>query len=326
MTTLLAALSLCLSPAADGAEDRPCVLIVVGAPGAPEYGSQFRRWADHWEAAARKGSAEVIRIGDDETEAADDRDRIQSALAERATAGREPLWVVLIGHGTFDGREAKLNLRGPDVTDAQLADWLAPAARPVALLDCASSSGPFLNRLSGRDRVVVTATRSGDESNFARFGQYLAESVADPRADLDKDGQVSLLEAFLTAGGRTEEYYRTHARLATEHALLDDNGDKLGTPADWFRGVRATKRAKDGASPDGLRAHQLHLVPSDRERLIPPEIRERRDRLELAVAALRDRKGELDEDEYYRQLETLMIELARLYRGIPGDAKLLKRP
>ena len=115
------------------------------------------------------------------------------------------------------------------------------------------------------NRIVVTATKSGNEMNFARFGQYLAEAIADPRADLDKDGQVSLLEAFLTASGRVEEYYRTHAQLATEHALLDDNGDRLGTPADWFRGVRATKRAKDGAQLDGLRAHQLHLIPSDRE-------------------------------------------------------------
>ena len=109
--------------------------------------------------------------------------------------------------------------------------------------------------------------------NFARFGQYLAEAIADPRADLDKDGQVSLLEAFLTASNRVERVL-SHpiAQLATEHALLDDNGDRLGTPADWFRGVHATKRAKDGAAPDGIRAHQFHLIPSDRERRHVPEL------------------------------------------------------
>ena len=183
----------------------------------------------------------------------------------RRTAGREPLWLVLIGHGTFDGREAKFNLRGPDVSAAELADWLKPIKRPLAILDCSSSSGPFVNRLSGEDRVVVTATRSGDEQNFARLGQYLAEAIADPAADLDKDGQVSLLEAFLTAGARTEEFYRTKARLATEHALIDDNGDRLGTPADWFRGIHATKRVKSGAAVDGVARHQLHLIRNDRE-------------------------------------------------------------
>jgi hypothetical protein len=245
---------------------------------------------------------------------------LRSILAEKsAKPGREPLWIVLIGHGTYDGREAKFNLRGPDVTDLELADWLKPLKRPVAVLNCASASGPFLNRLSGPDRVIVTATRSGHEQNYARFGQYLAEAIADPRADLDKDGQVSLLEAYLTAGGRVEESYRAQSQLATEHALLDDNGDQLGTPADWFRGVRATRRAKDGAPLDGIRANQFGLIPSDRERNLPAEIRQKRDQLELAIAALRDEKDKLAADAYYDRLEPLMVELAKLYRTMPAS-------
>ncbi len=319
MPTLLATL---LSLATLGADDRPTVLLVLGAPGSPEYETDFRRWADLWEAAAARAGAESIRIGGGKDEPPADRDRLRSALSERATGGG-PLWLVLIGHGSFDGRQAKFNLRGPDVTDADLAGWLAPIRRPVAVLDCSSSSGPFLTRLSGENRVIVAATRSGAESNFARFGQHLAESIGDPRADLDKDGQVSLLEAYIAAAGRTEEFYKSKSRLATEHALLDDNGDKLGTPADWFRGVRATRRAKDGAAADGLRAHQWHLVPSDRERAIPSESRRDRDRIELAVAALRDQKSKLAEDEYYAQLEPLMVELARLYAG-QGQGRVRK--
>jgi hypothetical protein len=333
MNTLLA-IGLCLAaaadPAADATGDRPCVLIVVGAPGTPEYEAMFRSWAAQWKAAADKAAVESIRIGQGggggeggdagATGTGTDRERLRAILEKMAGADhREPLWIVLIGHGTFDGREAKFNLRGPDVTDVELAGWLAPLKRPVAVLDCTSSSGPFLNRLSGADRVVVTATRSGHEQNFARFGEYLAGAIADDRADLDKDGQVSLLEAFLTAAGRVGEYYRAHAQLATEHALLDDNGDHLGTPADWFHGVRATRRAKDGAPLDGIRAHQFHLVPSDRERRIPPETRRRRDELELAIAALRDEKAHLGDDAYYGRLEPLLVELARLYRALPAD-------
>ncbi len=242
-------------------------------------------------------------------------------ILEKSTASREPLWIVLIGHGTFDGREAKFNLNGRDVTDLELAEWLAPIKRPLVLLDCTSASGPFLTRLSGENRVIVTATKSGYEINFARFGQYLAEAMIDERADLDKDGQVSLLEAYLTAGNRVEEYYRTHSQLATEHALLDDNGDRLGTPASWFHGVRATQRAKDGAALDGIRAHQLHLIPSDRERAMPAELRQRRNELELSIAALRDQKAKLKEDEYYARLEKLMVELSRLYRDLPADTR-----
>ena len=172
---------------------------------------------------------------------------------------------MLIGHGTFDGHTAKFNLRGPDVTAEELAEWLKPLKRPLAVINCASASAPFINRLAGENRVVITATKSGDEQNFARFGQYISAAIADPAADLDKDGQVSLLEAYLTACRQVAEFYEQEARLATEHALLDDNGDGLGTPAAWFRGLRATQRAKDGAALDGTRAHQFHLVASDRE-------------------------------------------------------------
>jgi len=229
------------------------------------------------------------------------------------------LWLIFIGHGTFDGKEAKFNLRGPDISADELAAWLKPFHRPLAVINCASSSSPFINKLSAAGRVVVTATRSGYEQNYARFGQFIAEAIADPAADLDKDEQTSLLEAFVMASRRVKEFYDAEGRLATEHALLDDNGDGLGTPADFFRGVRAVKKPAEGATVDGLRAHQLHLVRSERELRMPPEVRLRRDELELALARLRDSKASFEEDEYYRRLENLMLELARFYseRGEP---------
>ena len=316
LAMILAALS-GLGPAPAEGDDRPTVVIVVGTAGTPDYAVAFRQWADRWQAAAEKASAESIRVGLDADPKTTDRDRLRAILAEKASAaGKAPLWLVLIGHGSFDGREAKFNLRGPDVTDSEFAEWLAPIHRPMAILDCASASGTFLNRLSGGDRVVVTATRSGSEQNYSRFGQYLAESIADPAADLDKDGQVSLLEAYLIASSRVAEFYKSKSRLATEHALLDDNGDKLGTPADWFRGVRATRKAKDGASLDGVRAHQFCLVPNARERALTAEARARRDQLEVALAALRDEKPKLAEDEYYRRIEPIMIELAKIYAPV----------
>jgi hypothetical protein len=311
MNTLLSAL-LCL--AAVGADDRACLLIVVGASGSPDYAGQFSQWAELWQAAGSKAGAESIVIGRSQDAGTTDRDRLHSVVVEKASVGQEPLWIVLIGHGTFDGREAKFNMRGPDLADQEFAQWLAASKRPIVMIDCASASGPFINRLSGQGRVVIAATKSGHELNFARFGRYIAETIGDAHADLDKDGQVSVLEAFLMASRRVDEYYRTHSQLATEHALLDDNGDGLGTPAEWFHGIRATKRAKDGSSLDGHRAHQVHLIKSDHERQMPAELRRRRDQLELSIAALRDQKDKLGEVLYYAKLESLMVELARLYR------------
>jgi hypothetical protein len=306
----------CALLAAD-AEARPTVVVVVGAEGTAEYGKEFRRWAARWEQAAGKAGAEYFQIGLDAPAAAiSDRDVLKQRLSDGAATGAggaEALWLVLIGHGTFDGKTARFNLRGPDVTAGDLALWLRDIGRPVAIIDCASASSPFINELSGPDRVVVTATKSGYEHNFARFGDYLSAAIADPRADIDKDEQTSLLEAFLLASSETREFYASEGRLATEHALLDDNGDSLGTPADWFQGTRAVKRAKDGAKLDGLRAGQLCLVRSRGEQELPAAVRSRRDNLEQELARVRERKGQLAEAEYLKLLEPLLVEIARIY-------------
>lgn len=302
-----------------GAEVRSDVVVVVGAPGDDEYGKQFQQWAERWQTAAERAGASFQTIGLEE-EGTGDRPRLREKLSGVLQASTEPLWLVLIGHGTFDGQTARFNLRGPDVSAAELAEWLRPIERPLAIVNCASASGPFINALSGKDRVVVTATKSGFEHNFARFGDYLSAAIADPAADLDKDEQTSLLEAFLRASARTQEFYAEDARLATEHALLDDNGDGLGTPGDWFHGVRAVKVAKEGATADGLRAGQLTFLRSTRERQLPAEARARRDELERQIAELRERKAGQDEEAYYGQLEKLLVELARIYEASESAA------
>ena len=132
---MLALVALTFCSAMDPPKDRTCVLVVVGAPGTAEYETEFRRWASLWRAAAEKASADYVVIGEGVEGSPNDRERLRAALAARASAGLEPLWVVLIGHGSFDGREAKFNLRGPDVTDAELLDWLKPIQRPIAILE-----------------------------------------------------------------------------------------------------------------------------------------------------------------------------------------------
>jgi hypothetical protein len=307
---------LCAGVAATPVEpDRPTLLVVVGAAGTEEYGAQFRAWAEKWREAALSGGAEFWSVGLEAPGEQSDRVVLESKLSELTATSSAAAWLVFIGHGTYSGQEAKFNLRGPDVTAAELAAWLQPCQRPLAIVQCASASGPFLAALSNTNRVVITATQSGDEQNFARFGQYMADVIADPAADVDKDGQTSLLEAFLVSARRVADFYAADGRLATEHALLDDNGDRRGTPADWFEGVRAAKRAAAGALPDGMRAHQFHLVPSEAERSLPEEFRLKRDRLELELESLRARKGELSLEAYLERLEVLMLRLARLYEA-----------
>jgi hypothetical protein len=289
------------------------VVVVVGAEGESKFGRMFAEWADRWSAAASRAGAKFLRIGSDASDPVD-RDRLRDVLATERDSTLEPLWLVFIGHGTFDGRAAKFNLRDADVSATDLAEWLRPHTRPLVIVNCASSSGPFINALSAPGRVVITATKSGQEQNFACFGDHFSRAIAAANADLDRDGQTSVLEAFLAAARGVAEFYEQEARLATEHPLLDDTGDALGTPSDWFQGVRATKRPQNAKEVDGRRARQIALVRSDVEQGLTAETRAQRDRLELDLERLRDRKSELDESDYYQQLERILLQLAELYR------------
>jgi hypothetical protein len=318
LQSLLVVLLSCTATVASSFSNATSVIVVVGASGEPEFGSNFLHQANLWQAACTRADCRCISLGLEPESETNDFSLLQQTLTLEPKDGTAPLWLVLIGHGTFDGKEARINLRGPDVSATDLALWLRPFTRPLAVIDATSCSAPFLNKLSGTNRVIVTATRTGNEQYYVRFGQYLAEAVTNLEADLDKDGEVSLLEAFLAASGRTAQFYKLEGRIATEHALLDDNGDGLGTPADWFRGLRAVRRAKDNAAVDGLLAGQFCLVPGGSERGFTAEQRARRDVLERAVLAYRERKANVPEDEYYSQLEKLLLDLARFYSSNTG--------
>lgn len=299
------------------------IALLVGAAGEPTYTENFASAARAWQNAAERAGAALTTIGLSPVSdaAPDDRAQLQQWLAARTQTpdtppAAAPLWIVYIGHGTHDARETRLNLRGPDLTARDLAAWLAPLQRPIVFIHGGSAGAPFINALSGPDRIIVTATRSGSELNYARFGERFADAVANPAADIDQDGQTSLLEAFVTAAQQVQAFYRETGRLATEHALLDDNGDRQGTPADWFRGTRIQRHPQNStAQPDGQNARLLALVPTAAERALTSTQRAERDRLERELETLRIHKSELPEAEYYRQLETLFRQLGALYRS-----------
>jgi hypothetical protein len=302
------------------ADDRPSAIIAVGAGGEAEYATAFAKWAGRWQQACEAGDVRATTIGLDE-HAPKSLEQLRSALRDEPKESAADLWIVLLGHGTATtGSDAKFNLAGDDLSASELAALLAPFHRPVVIVAGFSASGAFLAPLSASGRVIVTATKAGAEHNYARFGGYLSDAIGDPAADLDHDGQTSVLEAWLTAAQRVASFYKDEGRLATEHSLLDDNGDGKGTPADFYRGVRVVKKAKDGTPPDGVRAGQIHLVRNAEERALPSELRAKRDALELELAKLRDAKATMPEDAYYRELEALLLKIARLYEDSHANA------
>ncbi|MFC7336706.1 hypothetical protein ACFQY0_05925 [Haloferula chungangensis] len=295
------------------------LVVVVGAAGAEEFAPHFSKASDEWQAAGRRGGGALHVVGTDLAENSD-LEQLEQTISKLVEEPKGSLWIVLLGHGTFDGREAKFNLRGPDLDAVTLDKWLDGSQRQVVVVNGSASSAPFLSTLSAPGRMIVTATKNSAEDSYARFGEFLARSIDSSEADLDQDGSTSLLESFIAASTAVREFYEQQGRIVTEEALIDDNGDGFGTPADWFRGVRAVKVAKEGSEPDGRRAHQLQLVPSDEERRLDPEAQARRNALEEELFALRAKKDELEEDAYFLELERLLLEIGAIYEAADEDS------
>jgi hypothetical protein len=244
------------------------------------------------------------------------REEIAKAFERFAKqAGPEDLiFVTLIGHGSFTGGTAKFNLPGPDMSAADFNAMLQKLpTKQVIFVDTSSSSGPFVEALSGPGRTVVTATRNGAEQYVTLFGGFFVDALTSDAADADKNKRVSVLEAFNYAKTEVARAYERQGLLATEHALLDDNGDKEGSQTPGVAG-------KDGkVSPDGKVASILSFGASGAGLPSDPKVRalylERQD-LERQFENLRLMKESMPAEKYQAELERLATALAVKAREI----------
>jgi hypothetical protein len=305
---------------------RAFLLIVVGLSGDPEHGELFHKWGSALaEASAKVGVTRdrLIYLADTKDEGAGvngraTREEIDKAFAAfaKAAAPEDVVYVVLFGHGSYDGRAARFNLPGPDLTAADFNALVRRLpTRNVVFVNTSSSSGPFVEELSAPGRTIITATRTGAEQFTTLFGGYFVDAFSTDAADADKNGRISMLEAFLFARTEVARAYEREGLLATEHALLDDNGDKTGSQTP----------APTGA--DGKLAAALSLGSAAAAAPLPddPRLRalyvERRD-LERRVESLRLLKDSMPPAKYAGELERLVTDLAlktREIRKLEGD-------
>ena len=279
------------------------VLIIEGLAGEPGYARQFDRQVQALASAARglDGDAAVrVLAGEGAT-----RTLILAQfrqLAARMGAG-DQLVVWLVGHGSFDGRQYKFNVPGTDLTDADLKKALQDVrAGRQLLIVTGSASGALLPILGAPHRVLLTATRNGDEKNVTRFGAALIAALHAAEADTDKDGRISAQEAFNFARRAVEDAYRRDGLLASEHAVLQ--GDEAGA---FVLAALATEGPGAGSG-----AGAAPSVPAG----VPAEWLQRRATLNGRIRALEARKGTLASGDYERQLQGLLLQLARLQQQI----------
>ena len=318
---LLCAVALSASWARPVAADESHLVIVVGLGGEPKYTEAFHELAVRMIQAAEKkmgvAAANIAYLGEKATypglavyKGRASREAVQKVLGEIAqTAGPGDLvFILLIGHGGSQAGESRFNLPGPDMTAADFAPLLAALGRQeVVFVNTASASGDFVKALSAKGRTIVTATKSAMERNQTEFPSYFVQAFTEDGADADKDQRVSVLEAFTYARREVERFYEKGHLLATEHAVLDDNGDGTGSSV------------PDPATGDGAMARRVFLgggestadgaAASADPRVA--ELRRQRRAIEEKIGALKARKDAMETVQYEDELEKLLVELAR---------------
>jgi hypothetical protein len=304
------------------------LVIISGLSGEERFARDFTAWGAALSDAAVKrlglAPGNVVWLAEDDGGHAGIRgrstrehvERELTALAARAGADDRVL-IVLFGHGSYRAGESRINLPGPDIDAKALGALLTRLpTRRVAVVNTSSASGGFIQDLAAPGRIVVTATKSGMEANETVFGGHFTNALTGEASDTDKDGRVSLLEAFEYARQEVEREYQRGNKLLTEHAVIDAVGDGRG----------ATELTGSGPHVLAARAFHLGAVASAAVNA-SPELRalyQDKARIESALEALRARKDEIPAADYDAQLEALLVELARngqAIRRLEGGAR-----
>jgi hypothetical protein len=226
------------------------------------------------------------------------------ALSRQAKPA-DTVFVMLIGHGSGIGNEAKFNLVGPDLTVSEWNAALKPVAARIAFVDTTSASSSFIQGLAAPNRVIVTATDKPAQVYHPVFGDAFIEALTAGAADLDKNDRISVREAFVYATHLVEQHYERAGQLSTEHAMLTDQPD--GTKRD------AT------ASGTGTLAGMTYLdAPAATTSTDPAVVAlfRRRDELNRQIDELRLRKASMPAAEYDQAFEKLALELATVSQEI----------
>jgi hypothetical protein len=278
------------------------LLVITGVPGDDEHAQKFQQWATTFVDAAKKNDAvpdnNITLLGDKQATKAG-VEKAFADLGSRVKPG-DAAFILLIGHGSFNGTQAAFNLPGPDLTVEEWTKLLGklPSQR-VAFVDTTSSSGAFLPTIAAPGRVVITATKTGGERNETQFPEFFVAAYSDPAADRDRNGHVSVAEAFEYAKARVLQAFQQKGLLLTEHAVMEDGGGGQLASALFLGTGRAEGTLAVDRSDPAMKA-----------------LAEEKDAIDQRIAALKLKKSSMAEAEYEAQLETLLTELALKTKAI----------
>jgi hypothetical protein len=300
--------------AAPAAAAERYALVISGVSGGEKYAAQQKKWREEIATFLTTGlavsDANLVVLDEEHdassTPTAANIRRVLGDLRRRITDS-DTLLLVLLGHGTYDGIDAKFNLVGPDLSAAEWKDTLDGVAGRLVIVNTTEASFPFLEQLSARGRVIITATDSAAQRFATIFPEYFIRSLVDGSSDFDKNGRVSILEAFNAASAAVKQHYEQRGQLSTERPLIDDDGDGTGREA-GAPGADGTLAGTVYLDPEpgAQRSGDAEVAALERQRLL----------LEARLHALRERKSSMSDAEYQAELEKILVELATIAQQI----------
>lgn len=279
-----------LLASAAGAETH--YLIVSGLGGEPRYEEGFAQQALSLAQSAQRtlnGDERVTMLRGD----AATSDAVTGALERLAATAAEgdTVAVFLIGHGSFDGEQYKLNLPGPDLDGETLNELFAALpARQQVIVNTTSASGAVLEAWAVDGRTLITATKSGGERNATRFAEQWALALASEEADANRNGAITVQEAYDFTTRKVADSFEGAGLLATEHAEV----------------------AGDTALGFNIALLSARIATTEQLRTLIEQLEVLEGRLET----LRGRRNEMENDAYLDELQGLLLELALVQREI----------
>lgn len=288
-------------------------VIISGAAGGEKYVAQQQKWRSDLAGTLTTVFAfpesNVVVLAEESAgtlrSTAENVRRLLGDLRRRVTRD-DTLMVVLLGHGTFDGADAKFNLVGPDLTAIEWKSLLSDVPGRLVIVNTTEASFPFLEELSQRGRVIITATDSAAQRFATVFPEYFIRALSDLGSDFDKNGRVSIWEAFTAASAGVKQYYGQKGQLATEHPLIDDDGDGIGREADTPGADGAMAKSVYLDAEPGTIAADAELAGLERQRAA----------LEAQLEDLKTRKPSMTDEQYQAELERILLQIARVAKRI----------
>ena len=276
-------------------------LILRGVAGSPEHEAKFAKWT----ASTQKALIDKFGFSPERVIVLIDKQTAQAEIQKTFVTLKQQLkpqdtfFLFMIGHGSGDDGVYKFNIFGPDYTADDYNKLLATLnVGRIVIVAATPSSGAALDKFAGKNRVVVTATRSGNEGNDIVFYDYFLEALQGTAADEDKDQKISVWEAFKYAVNGTERFYKDEGRLATEHPQISDNG---------------TEKTDAKAKEPPILARSTSFVVDRPIVSNDPRMQallNERKALEQKIEQLQINKNSMPAAEYDKQREDLLVQLA----------------